>query len=123
MCIRDRYTGAGQSPTNGYAVKSDGTYESLTEESTLSFDKKFNRHAINAVAGVTYEKVTWKGKSMNAKNFPIDDTEDNDIDAAVGDKNISSYRGKSQLMSYLFRVNYNLMDKYLSLIHIYTHHP
>lgn len=109
----NRYTGAGQSPTNGYAVKSDGTYESLTEESTLSFDKKFNRHAINAVAGVTYEKVTWKGKSMNAKNFPIDDTEDNDIDAAVGDKNISSYRGKSQLMSYLFRVNYNLMDKYL----------
>lgn len=114
----NRFTGAGQSPTNGYAVKSDGTYESLTEESTLSFDKKFNHHVLNAVAGVTYEKVTWKGKSMNAKNFPTDDTEDNDINAAIGDKNISSYRGKSQLMSYLFRINYNLMDKYLTTFSI-----
>lgn len=109
----NRYTGAGQSPTNGYAVKSDNTYESLTEESMLTFDKKFNNHTLNAVAGVTYEKVTWKGKSMNAKNFPTDDTEDNDINAAIGDKNISSNRGKSQLMSYIFRINYNLLDKYL----------
>lgn len=109
----NRYTGAGQSPTNGYAVKSDGTYESLTEESMLTFDKKFGVHVFNAVAGMTYEKVTWKGKSMNAKNFPTDDTEDNDMNAAIGDKEISSYRGKSQLMSYLFRVNYNLLDRYL----------
>ena len=109
----NRYTGSGQSPTNGYAVKSDGTYESLTEESLLTFDKKFGVHALNAVLGMTYEKVTWKSKSMNAKNFPTDDTEDNDINAAIGDKEISSSRGKSQLMSYLFRANYNLLDRYL----------
>lgn len=109
----NRYTGAGQAPTNGYAVKSDGTYESLTEESMLTFDKKFRKSTFNAVAGMTYEKVTWKGKSMNAKNFPTDDTQDNDMNAAIGDKEISSYRGKSQLMSYLFRINYNLLDKYL----------
>ena len=110
----NRYTGAGQAPTNGYAVKSDGTYESLTEESMLTFDKKFGVHALNAVLGMTYEKVTWKSKSMNAKNFPTDDTEDNDINAAIGDKEISSSKGKSQLMSYLFRANYNLLDRYLT---------
>lgn len=109
----NRYTGSGQAPTNGYAVKSDGTYESWTEESLLTFNKKFGIHAINAVAGMTYEKVMWKSKYMNAKNFPTDDTEDNDINAAIGDKEISSSRGKSQLMSYLFRVNYNLLDRYL----------
>lgn len=109
----NRYTGSGQSPTNGYAVKSDGTYESLTTESTLSFDKKFGVHAFNAVIGSTYEKVMWKGKSMSAKKFPSDDTEDNDMNAAIGDKEISSYRGQSQLMSYLFRLNYNLKDRYL----------
>jgi TonB-linked SusC/RagA family outer membrane protein len=114
----NRYTGAGQSPTNGYAVKSDGTYESLTEESMLTFNKKFRDHALNAVAGMTYEKVTWKGKSMNAKNFPTDDTEDNDMNAAIGDKEISSYRGKSQLMSYLFRINYNLLDRYLMTLSV-----
>ena len=109
----NRYTGSGQAPTNGYAVKSDGTYESLTEESMFTFDKKFGVHALNAVLGMTYEKVTWKSKYMNAKNFPTDDTEDNDINAAIGDKEISSSKGKSQLMSYLFRTNYNLLDRYL----------
>lgn len=109
----NRYTGAGQSPTNGYAVKSDGTYESVTEESLLTFDKTFGIHHINAVAGATYEKVMWKSKYMNAKNFPTDDTEDNDINAAIGDKEISSSRGKSQIMSFLFRANYGLLDRYL----------
>jgi len=109
----NRYTGAGQSPTNGYAVKSDGTYESLTSESILTFDKKFGVHAFNVMAGATYEKVKWYGKSMNAKNFATDKTEDNDMGGAIGDKEISSYRGKSQLMSYLFRINYSLLDRYL----------
>lgn len=109
----NRYTGMGQSPTNGYASKSDGTYEYWTEESVLTFNKKFGIHFFNAVAGMTYEKVMWKGKSMSTKNFPTDTTEDNDMSMAVGDREIDSYRGKSQLMSYLFRVNYNLLDRYL----------
>lgn len=109
----NRYTGSGQSPTNGYAVKSDNLYESITEESLLTFDKTFGIHHVNAVAGMTYEKVMWRGKSMNAKNFPTDATEDNDISASIGDKEISSSRGKSQIMSFLLRTNYGLMDKYL----------
>jgi len=109
----NKYTGSGQYPTNGYAVKSDATYESLTEESLLTFDKQFGIHYVNAVAGITYEKTMWNSKSMNAKNFPTDATEDNYISAAIGDKEISSSRGKSQIMSYLFRVNYGLTDKYL----------
>ncbi|ULB34191.1 MULTISPECIES: SusC/RagA family TonB-linked outer membrane protein [Proteiniphilum] len=109
----NRWTGSGQYPTNGYGVKSDNAYESLTTESLLNYDKKFGIHAVNAVLGLTYEKVMWKNKSMNAKNFPSDDTEDNDINAAIGAKEISSGKGQSQLMSYLFRTNYNLMDRYL----------
>ncbi len=99
----NRWTGSGQYPTNGYGVKSDNAYESLTTESLLNYDKKFGIHAVNAVLGLTYEKVMWKNKSMNAKNFPSDDTEDNDINAAIGAKEISSGKGQSQLMSYLFR--------------------
>ena len=110
----NRYTGAGQSPTNGYAVKSDGNYQSVTEESLLNFNKTFaERHNVNAVFGITYENVTWKNKYMNAKTFPTDATEDNSIGDAVGDKSISSGRGRSQLMSYLFRVNYGFNDRYL----------
>lgn len=109
----NRYTGAGQNPTNGYAVKSDSNYEGFTEESLLSFNKTFGIHSFNAVAGITYQIANWRNKGMNAKTFATDDTEDNDMSAATGDKEISSGRGKSQLMSYLFRLNYGLLDRYL----------
>jgi TonB-linked SusC/RagA family outer membrane protein len=109
----NRWTGAGQTPRNGYAVKSDGSYTSVTSESYFSFDKSFGIHTFNAVAGTSYEVANWKGKSMTAQGFPVDDTEDNDMSAAIGDQSISSYRGKSQLNSFLFRLNYNLLDRYL----------
>lgn len=109
----NRFTGAGQSPTNGYAVKSSGVYSSITEESLLNFNKSFGVNSINAVFGITYENVNWHSTYMNAKGFASDTCEDNSIGDATGDKTISSNRGKSQLMSYLFRVNYSLRDKYL----------
>ena len=109
----NRWTGSGRSPTNGLGIKSDNTYESLTVESMVSFDKKIGVHTFNAVAGVTYEKVMWKDKHMRSSNYPNDLTEDNNINAGISNKEISSGRGKSQLMSYLVRGNYNLMDKYL----------
>lgn len=40
-------------------------------------------------------------------------TEDNVIEAGTKDRRMESSRGKSQLMSYLFRANYNLLDRYL----------
>lgn len=50
---------------------------------------------------------------MAASNFPNDMNEDNVIQAGIKDRRIESSRGKSQLMSYLFRANYNLLDRYL----------
>lgn len=109
----NRYTGSGQNPTNGYGRKDDNAYEGLTLESLLMFDKKFGVHAINLVAGMTYEKSMGRSKYMLAKNFPNDITEDNDMNAAVGEKEIGSGRWRSQLMSFLTRANYNLLDRYL----------
>ena len=109
----NRYTGSGQSPTNGYGRKDDNTYESLTLESLLTFDKKFGVHALNVVAGMTYENYGGRSKNMLAKNFPNDITEDNDMNAAVGVKEIGSGKWRSQLMSFLGRANYNLLDRYL----------
>lgn len=109
----NRWTGSGQAPTNGYGRKDDSAYEGLTTESLLTFNKTFGIHAVNAVVGMTYEKSMGKSKSMSSKNYPTDDTEDNNINAGIKDREISSGRWKSQLMSYLVRGNYNLRDKYL----------
>ena len=110
---KNRWTGSGISPTNGYATTSDDAYESITTESLLTFDKKIGIHAVNAMFGMTYEKYMWHSKWMAASNFPNDMNEDNVIQAGIKDRRIESSRGKSQLMSYLFRANYNLLDRYL----------
>lgn len=109
----NRWTGAGQSPTNGLGIKSDNTYEGLTSESTVNFNKKMGIHTLNVVAGTTFEKAMWSNKSMRSQNYPSDMTEDNDINAGISNKEISSGRGRSQLLSYLVRANYTLNEKYL----------
>ncbi len=110
----NRYISGGVAPTNGYAQQSDNYYESLSAESMLMFNKDFKGiHHFDGTIGWTYEQVNWGGKSMSGSGFPNDISEENDMGGAlVQDKNSSS-KGRSSLMSYLGRLNYILMDKYL----------
>lgn len=110
----NRWVAEGIAPTNGYGVQADNYYESSTLESMFKFDKKIRDiHHINAVAAWTYEKVGYGGKTMSAKGFPNDLTEENDMNAALNQNRNSSSKGMSSLMSYLGRVNYILLDKYM----------
>lgn len=108
----NRYTSSGRG-TNGLGIKDDQVYECLTSESTMTFNKKFGIHAVNLVGGFTYEKVMWRSKYLRSTQYPSDGNEDNNIGAGVEGREMSSDRGKSQLMSYLARVNYNLLDRYM----------
>lgn len=110
----NHYIQGGVSPTNGYGSISDSYYEGLTAESMLSFNKNFaNIHHIDAVAGWSCERANWGGKSMSGSGFANDINEENNIGAALIQNTNSSSKGMSSLMSYLGRVNYVLMDKYL----------
>ena len=95
-------------------VQSDNYYESSTLESMLMFSKRFNGiHQIDAVLGWTHEKVTFGGKSMSGSGFPNDLTEENDMNAALKQNRNNSSKGMSSLESYLGRVNYVFMNRYL----------
>lgn len=110
----NRFISGGVAPTNGYGEQSDNYYESLTAESMLMFNKDFKgAHHFDGVVGWTYEQVNWGGKSMSGSNFPNDITEENDMGSALVQNKNSSSKGKSSLMSYLGRLNYIFMDKYL----------
>ena len=110
----NRWVAEGISPTNGYGVQADNFYESTTLESMLKFNKTIAKiHQIDAVVAWTYEKVMYGGKTMSAKGFPNDLTEENDINAALNQDRNTSSKGGSALMSYLGRVNYVLLDKYM----------
>jgi len=110
----DRHTQEGFTPINGFASKSNNVWESLTSESLLTFDKTFAKiHAVNAVAGFTAERASWRNSATTATNFPDDLTQDNDMSRALDRPVITSDAGKSTLASFLGRVNYTLLDRYL----------
>lgn len=109
----DKYTQEGKAPTNGKMGKASNIWKSYTFESLLTFDKKFGVHYINAVAGLTFEKGIWDNTSTTATNFPDYATVDSDIALALDKAHVTSDKGKQTLESFLARVNYTLMDKYI----------
>ncbi len=110
----DRHTQEGKSPTNGKAGKASNIWKSLTAETLLTFDHKFNEnHSINAVLGATFERGEGSSESMTATNFPNDLTKDADMSLALDKAVIRSSHTVQSLASFLARVNYTLMGRYL----------
>ena len=94
----NRWTSSGR-PSDGLGIKNDQVYESLTSESLLTFNKKFGVHAVNVVGGFTYDKVMWRSKYLRSSKYPSDGNEENNIGAGVEGREMTSDRGRSQLMS------------------------
>ncbi|MBS1935476.1 MAG: SusC/RagA family TonB-linked outer membrane protein, partial [Bacteroidetes bacterium] len=89
----------------------------FVNENTLSYLKKFNKHTIDAVAGVTYQSSTAKGlNSGTAVNFISTIYQDNNIQAATTLAQPSTSSSNSKLVSYIGRVNYNYEGKYFATI-------
>lgn len=110
----NRLTQEGKSPINGKAGKATNTWKSFTSESLLTADKTFGIHKINAVAGITFESGRGESMSMTATNFPNDLTRGADISMALDRPMVKSDpETKMNLESFLARLNYTLLDKYL----------
>lgn len=110
----DSFTGEGKKPTpNGKIGRSTGVWKSLTLESLLTFDKRWDIHSLNAVAGVTFEQGIWDNSSTVATNLPSFMTYQSDMGYALDKAQLNSDEGQQTLESFLARVNYSLLDKYL----------
>ncbi|WP_029904970.1 TonB-dependent receptor [Prevotella sp. 10(H)] len=110
-----RTTGEGSvDKVNGRGGFSDNKRSHITTESMLTYNNTFNKiHNLNAVVAMTYETVSTQDKSMSASQFPTDITENYNMGSALNPDPLYSYKEKSQIMSYLGRLNYVLMDKYI----------
>ena len=109
----DRHTQEGRTPNNGLGGKATNTWKSLTAESILTFDKRWGVHGLNVMAAMTFEKGTGESTSMSAKNFPTDFTKDGDMSLALDRPTIASSTTEQALESFLGRVNYTLLDRYI----------
>ncbi len=110
----DSFTGEGKKPTpNGKYGKSANVWKSLTLESLLTFDKRWDIHSINAVAGATFEQGIWENASTVTTNLPSFMTYQSDMGLALDKAQLTSDEGQQTLESFLGRVNYSLLDRYL----------
>lgn len=101
---------------NGEAIRAISTTMSWLNENTLTYRREFNNiHDLTLLAGYTQQHQDVDGENMSNTNFVSDITGYFDIGAGTqeGGPSISSRRSAQTLLSWLGRLNYSLMDRYL----------
>jgi TonB-linked SusC/RagA family outer membrane protein len=110
----DPSTIAGGS-VNGMATINTGNVNYYMGEATLNFNKEIGKaHTINAVAGTTYEHFGSNSFGGNGRGFSLPDLTYNAIGTGNSALNqIGSGRASTKIISYLGRVNYSYLNRYL----------
>jgi TonB-linked SusC/RagA family outer membrane protein len=103
---------ANLNANSGSATKSNSNTLVLLHESILTYSTRFaERHSLKLTGVFSTQQTTDNSNQINATGFPNDATTDEDLAIALN-RSVSSYRDKSNLLSYMGRVNYSYMDKY-----------
>jgi len=105
--------GANVPPVAGTGRSSNNRSEHFNWliENTLSFNRIFGKHKIDAVAGYTTQKSTTRGINLNAAPYPNDLIQT--INAAQTINSWGENVNTWSMISYLGRINYNFDNKYL----------
>lgn len=102
-------------PARGVADLTALERDSYLGEFTVNYNKEFNpNHRIDLLGGITYQKFNTFVFNGNISGFPSDELETNNL--GLGDTNndnLFSNKEDNSLFSYLGRINYTLMDKFL----------
>lgn len=96
---------------------SNGSTLYINLEQTLRYDKTINRHSVNAVVGLTYEKWNSESVSGTRTGIPSNDEVFWTLDAATGLNDIASGGiNEEAMISYLGRVNYSYDSRYMATV-------
>jgi TonB-dependent starch-binding outer membrane protein SusC len=103
---------------NGAANISNWLGQNIVSETYLTYDKTFGgKHKLTAMLGHSYEYGMSRSSSLSSYDFVNEATENENMAAGDPEKNVhSNSYSESKLVSFLGRVNYTLMDKYLFTI-------
>lgn len=94
---------------NGYAQYE--TRQSLLNENTLTFDRRFKKHHVNAVAGITFQEYKYSSFRGTAWEVPRESLGISGLDEGVAQP-LNSSKTINRTVSGLFRVNYDYANKY-----------
>lgn len=112
-----RSTDKDGNPISGAASKSYSNSLTFINENTLNYDKKFGDHALNALAGITYQSTRSENlNSGTAYGFISDLYENNNISSAVTLAQPGTGYSDYKLVSFLGRINYGYKGKYVATV-------
>lgn len=104
--------------SKGWGLKSDNSWSSIISESILTYNKKIKKHALTLTTASTYEQNIGQSKRSEAKTFPNDVLQNENMQSAEQVLPIITNKYQSNLISFLARFNYSFNDKYaISLSH------
>ena len=107
----------GATAPNGEALRGTSSTTSWLNENTLTYQHTwFDIHDVNLVGGFTRQHTALDGESLSASNFASDITGYNDIGSGTQIGVPSSRNTQQALESWLARVNYSLLDRYLATL-------
>ncbi len=103
------------SQSNGAAIRAAATTASWINENTLTYQHQFGPQDLTVLGGFSRQRTDVDGSTANNSNFVSDITGYYDIGAGTqaGGPTISSRRTTQTLESWLGRVNYSLLGRYL----------
>ena len=105
--------GSGGGRYQGKALESSNQSHRTLWDNTLSYAHEFNEnHAVDAVAGVSFENSENRNFSATGTNFPMDEIMNN-LGSATTPYGVNGARAGRGLVSTFGRFNYRLMDRYL----------
>ena len=110
---KNRTTVMGRS-LGGVATAYNAVQTNYLIEGTLNYTENLDNHRINAVVGVTTQRFMRKTSNMQGNNFVTDATGASNF--GLADRSTlttGSGKSSSQLLSYLGRINYSFLDKYM----------
>jgi TonB-linked SusC/RagA family outer membrane protein len=103
-----RFNAKGPNGSVGNALVSN-----WVSENTLTYNKRFNKkHSLNILAGFTAQKTSYINSRLTASQVPNESMGIDGLDEGAT-QSISSSSSRNTLVSFLGRVTYNLLSKYL----------
>ncbi|WAC42460.1 SusC/RagA family TonB-linked outer membrane protein [Pedobacter sp. SL55] len=97
----------------GWGLKADNIWNNITSESILTYDKKIEKHSLNVMGAGTFERTNGQSKRAEAKTFPNDNLQNENLAAGEVIMLVVTNRYQSTLISFLGRANYSFDDRYL----------
>ena len=104
--------GAGRN-YQGKGIQSDIMRVVWLNDNILTYKKKFGKHRINAMAGVSMQKSINEKLDVTSTRYASETNAVHNIDQGLNPLRPTSAREEWSLLSYLGRVNYNFDDRYL----------